>query len=234
MKARALVLLPLLLLAACAPSAAPAPTVPIPIKTPALRYFAAQAWQNGREVAVKLTGESWLIETDGYTLLFSLTPELAMLTPSEKARYDAWRKDGRSQGQSANFLAQLLSEQPRRVSFRLQNRTASPVRILWSESRVTLMNRRDSQVLHQGVPYGEMGNSLIPTLVAANARLEDYLLPIANLQYDPGTGWREKPLFDTFFRKGQTMTARLSFELRGQRTDLDLRFTAQSDFSVLP
>lgn len=234
MKARALLLLPLLVLAACAPSVTPVSTAPIPIKTPAVRYFAAQAWQNGREVAVKLAGDSWLIEADGYTLLFSLNPDLAMLTPSEKARYDTWRKEGSSPGKSASFLAQLLSEQPRRVSFRLQNRSTLPMRVLWNDSRVMLMNQRDSQVLHQGVPYGEIGNSLIPTLIAANARLEDYLLPIANLQYDPGTGWREKPLFDTYFRKGQLMAARLVFELRSQRIELDLRFTALADFSVLP
>lgn len=229
-------IIPLLLLAACAPSTSAPPPSPEPKVTTLAseQFFTVQVLQDGREVTVTPTPGGWLLDASSYALVFNLSPQLSYITPAEKNRYNTWRSDSRNTVAASRFLLSLLSSQPKQLSFRLDNKALLPLRVLWDESRFVLLNRTESPVLHKGVAYTDIGRLQAPTLVGASSRLEDYLLPTQNVRFIAGLGWTEAPLFDNTLKKGQTLSARLVFEVRGQRVEVDMRFTASADFAAMP
>jgi hypothetical protein len=120
-----------------------------------------------------------------------------------------------------------------RVSFRLENRQGTPIKILWDDCRFTTTDGRTFKVVHEGITYERRNDPLNYTMVAGGERVSDWFAPVDLLE-DPSAqqGRGMRLLFPTDVSAqsfvGKTFGASLVLEIEGQPRSYDLVFKVAS------
>ena len=83
------------------------------------------------------------------------------------------------------------------LGFVLRNKTDNPIKIDWNQVSYIDIAGNAQKVIHNGVRLITRNDTLVPTVIPPTAKLEDMILPTANVEYDSGRygGWHQRPMF---------------------------------------
>lgn len=83
---------------------------------------------------------------------------------------------------------------PTQIAFELRNKTTHSIKIIWDETVYVDELGESKRVMHSGVKYSEKNNSQPPTVIPRGTTVTDMIVPVDNVSYGSGSGWKEKPL----------------------------------------
>lgn len=78
--------------------------------------------------------------------------------------------------------------------FLLENKTDSPMKIVWNEAAYVSEKGDSHKIIHSGVKYSQRNRYQIPSAVEPQSSLKDFVYPADYMSY-AGEGWVEKPLW---------------------------------------
>ncbi len=89
-----------------------------------------------------------------------------------------------------------------RFGFLLENLTADTLTINWEQASYINQNEDTLRIIHDGIDFSKKDSLQKVTAVPPSGSLEDFLLPVSNIYYDPDnfTLWRINYLF--YHKKG--------------------------------
>jgi hypothetical protein len=90
----------------------------------------------------------------------------------------------------SNFADSLVSIKwgfgEKDISFTLENKTNHTILIKWNNSAIVDLNGESQRIIHSGIKYSEMNNSLPPTVVVRKGKISDSLTPTNRIHYREG------------------------------------------------
>jgi hypothetical protein len=119
------------------------------------------------------------------------------------------------------------------LGFVLRNKTDNPIKIDWNQISYIDIAGNAQKVIHKEVRLITRNDPLVPTLIPPTAKLEDMILPTANVQYESGRfgGWRQRPMFPDGGAakeyKGKSFSVFMPLEINGSTKTYT--FTIQVD-----
>lgn len=113
------------------------------------------------------------------------------------------------------------------INFQINNKTNEVLKIIWDEGAI-IQNGRSKRITHSGVNYINRGSYQPPTIIPANTRIEDSVLPTENVYFSEVYGtWIEKDLFITKTHQSELTKAILN--QKGQKFSLYLPIIYQGN-----
>lgn len=94
-------------------------------------------------------------------------------------------------------IAVVWQPRPDRLSFRLTNRSAASLRVLWDDASFVGIDGTSDRVMHHGVKYADRSASQPPSAVARGATLDDAVVPTSKVYWQESLGtWQSRPLVE--------------------------------------
>ena len=87
----------------------------------------------------------------------------------------------------------------------LVNKTSSSIKIIWDDAAYIDENGMSHRIIHSGINYNEMDKPQLSTIIAANEKINEVIIPTNLIYYEEGFygendfkagRWIEKPLFE--------------------------------------
>lgn len=88
----------------------------------------------------------------------------------------------------------LWRPSPVELSFFLENKTDSSIRIIWNEAAYVSEKGESYRVIHAGVKYVDRDRPQVPSVVKEKGMLKDFVYPADYVSYTRDD-WVERPLF---------------------------------------
>lgn len=90
---------------------------------------------------------------------------------------------------SDEFMDIVFSFGDKQISFEIQNKTASGIKLNWDEFSIIYPNGNMSRVVHSGVRLMDRNSPQAPTVIPPGAKISDFLTPSENIHFDYGEWW---------------------------------------------
>ncbi|MGB3860765.1 MAG: hypothetical protein WA915_01685 [Candidatus Aminicenantaceae bacterium] len=78
--------------------------------------------------------------------------------------------------------------------FLLENKTNSPIKIIWNEAAYVCEKGDSHKIIHAGVKYSQRNRHQMPSAIEPKSRLKDFVYPADYMSF-VDEGWIEKPLW---------------------------------------
>ena len=113
------------------------------------------------------------------------------------------------------------------LNFSLRNKTKQSIKIKWDDVVFVDYLGNPQRVMHSGVKYNERNNSQPPSLIPANTRLTDIIIPTNNVNYNETLGWYISNLYYLTVYSPKRTAEKMKDSLKGRRMQVLLPITFQ-------
>jgi hypothetical protein len=110
-----------------------------------------------------------------------------------------------------SFVLTEMFFTPVGINFTINNKTAKTIKILWDDAAFIEKDGTASKVMHNGIKYTDRNNSMPPTIIPANGKIEETATPTNRIvwvqgyysRYGSTPGyWNNQGIFDYLYMVG--------------------------------
>ncbi len=105
---------------------------------------------------------------------------------------------------SDNVIEILIYGGYKEFDFIIKNVSDKSIKVVWNEAVFVGMDGTTSKIMHNGIKYSEREGDQPASVIIRGAKLEDMVVPTANVYYESGyfSGWKTRSMFP--IERGQT------------------------------